>query len=424
MLENTDTATATLEGIAALEEPRTVHLEGVYDTRVMLRNARRQADERNLDDVLIVDVDAHHYETEAWSEIAQYLEDPVLRHLATAGRHPSLASHSAFLPTQVSGHQDLAGRVVRYTLRSHEKLEAAQESTGASRTAGLATRAMGMLSIDYQILFPGLMLNLGLHPQKEFEVAVARAYARWLTEKVIPEDPSIKTMLYLPFNDPEASLRLVEEFADAPGVVGFMVTSTRYKPVHDNAYVPLYTALQDRGLPLGFHAAYNRHEQAMESLNKFISIHSLGFTFTNMIHMTNWVINGLPVRFPGLDVVWIESGLAWLPFLMQRLDHEWNMRSSEAPLLTKAPSEYIREMYFTSQPMERPADLSILAKTFEMINAETQLLYSSDYPHWDFDVPSVMWDLPFLTDEARRNILGLNAARLFGLPTEPRPRRH
>jgi predicted TIM-barrel fold metal-dependent hydrolase len=231
------------------------------------------------------------------------------------------------------------------------------------------------------------------------------------------------TMLYLPFNDPEASLRLVEEFSGRPGVVGFMVTSSRYKPVHDNAYIPLYAALQDRGLPLGFHAAYNRHEQAMESLNKFISIHSLGFTFTNMIHLTNWVVNGMPERFPDLDVMWIESGLAWLPFLMQRLDHEWTMRSSETPLLTKPPSEYIREMFFTSQPMERPRDLSILEKTFEMINAETQLLYSSDYPHWDFDVPSVIWDLPFLSEEKKRNILGLNAARLFGLPTEPRPRR-
>ncbi len=414
----TDTTTTHFE---QAPDQREVKLEGSYDTRVMLRNARRQAEERGLDDVLVVDVDAHHYETEAWSEIAEYLEDPVLRHLATAGRHPSLASYSAFLPTQVSGHQDLAGRVVRYTLRGYEQLDEAQEATKGSRTAGLASRAMDMLSIDHQILFPGLMLNLGLHPQKEFEVAVARAYARWLTERVIPEDPSLMTMLYLPFNDPEASLALVEEFADRPGVIGFMVTSSRYRAVHDNAYIPLYAALQERGLPLGFHAAYNRHEQAMESLNKFISIHALGFTFNNMIHLTNWVVNGLPERFPGLDVIWIESGLAWLPFLMQRLDHEWTMRSSETPLLTRPPSEYIREMYFTSQPMERPRDLSILQKTFEMINAETQLLYSSDYPHWDFDVPSVIWDLPFLTDQARRNILGLNAARLFGFTPQLRP---
>ena len=70
--------------------------------------------------------------------------------------------------------------------------------------------------------------------------------------------------------------------------------------------------------------------------------------------------------------------------------------------------------------MEKPRDRSILEATFKMINAETQLLWSSDYPHWDFDLPSVIYDLPFLTETARRNILGGNAARVFGLDSSPR----
>jgi len=60
-------------------------------------------------------------------------------------------------------------------------------------------------------------------------------------------------------------------------------------------------------------------------------------------------------------------------------------------------------------------DMEALETTFRMINAETQLLYSSDYPHWDFDLPSTIYDLPFLSEQSKRNILGANAQKLFGL---------
>jgi predicted TIM-barrel fold metal-dependent hydrolase len=130
--------------------------------------------------------------------------------------------------------------------------------------------------------------------------------------------------------------------------------------------------------------------------------------------MANWIVNGIPERFPKLKVVWIESGLAWIPFMMQRFDNEYMMRSSEAPALKKLPSDYMRDMFFTSQPMEM-TDMGALETTMRMINAETQLMYSSDYPHWDFDLPSTIYDLPFLSETAKRNILGGNAIKLFNL---------
>jgi predicted TIM-barrel fold metal-dependent hydrolase len=100
---------------------------------------------------------------------------------------------------------------------------------------------------------------------------------------------------------------------------------------------------------------------------------------------------------------------------MQRLDNEYMMRTSEAPLLKRKPSEYMREMYYSSQPMEMIDNTEMLEATFKMIGAETQLLYSSDYPHWDMDLPSTIYDLPFLSENAKRSILGGNAQRLFNL---------
>jgi predicted TIM-barrel fold metal-dependent hydrolase len=151
-----------------------------------------------------------------------------------------------------------------------------------------------------------------------------------------------------------------------------------------------------------------------EGMNKFLSVHALGFIFYNLVHITNMVINGIPERFPNLKLLWIESGLAWIPFLMQRLDNEYLMRSSEAPLLKKLPSDYMREMYYTTQPIENH-DYGLLETTLKTINAETQLLFSSDYPHWDFNLPSTIWDLPFLSETAKRRILGENARQLFRL---------
>ncbi len=222
-------------------------------------------------------------------------------------------------------------------------------------------------------------------------------------------------MLYLPFNHPEGSIKMIEDFADKPGVIGFMVTSPRERGVFDNAYMRLYAMLEERGLPLAFHGGFSWAEQSFKLANRFIVVHALGFTFFNMLHLSNWVMNALPERFPKLKVVWIESGLAWVPFLMQRLDNEYMMRTSEAPGLKKKPSDYMRDMFFTTQPMEAVENREALELTFKMMKAETQLLYSSDYPHWDMDLPSVIYDLPFLSQDGKRNILGENARRLFKL---------
>ncbi|MGH2850048.1 MAG: amidohydrolase family protein [Solirubrobacteraceae bacterium] len=390
---------------------RDVHVGDRHHTGEVLANAAKQAAARGFDKFLIVDADAHHYETESWADITALIEDPVIRQEAGAGL-ARLMGQPTFLPLQPTT-QDVSGRILRYRMRRLEEWEDA----GTQRDTVIIKRAMRAMGIDYQIVFPTPMLTLGLHPVPQVEVALARAYARWIGETILAGNPEIGTMLYLPFSDPEACVRIVEDFANLPGVVGFMVTSVRYKPVWHNDYARLYRAIEDSGKPLGFHAGFTWiGDRLMESLNRFVSVHALGFCMFSLVHLTNWVINGLPERFPHLKIIWIESGLAWLPFLMQRLDHDYVMRPSEAPLLKRKPSEYIRDMHFTTQPIEIPDDMDVLRMTFEMIDGENSLLYASDYPHWDFDLPSQIYDLPFLSEEAKRKILGGNAAKLFRLP--------
>jgi predicted TIM-barrel fold metal-dependent hydrolase len=380
-----------------------------FDTRTLLRTARLQARQRHYEDFLIVDVDAHHYETEHFTEIAELIEDPVLRHLAVGKGRAGGGGASAALIPGAFGTQDMGGRITRYPRRREEKTP-----EGAHRDLTLTRRWMDAIGTDMVCLFPTPMLYLGLHPQVEVEVGLARAYNRWLIENVLTQEPRIRSMLYLPFNDPEAAYKTIQDFAGKPGVCGFVITAVRYRPIYDNAYMKCYALLEELGLPLSFHAGYNWHDRQNASTNRFFSVHALGFTFSNALHLTNWIANGLCERFRKLKVIWIESGLAWVPFLMQRLDNEYMMRSSEVPGLKRRPSEYMREMYYSTQPMEMVGNREALELTFKMINAETQLLYSSDYPHWDMDLPSTIYDLPFLSEQAKRNILGENARRVFG----------
>ncbi len=379
-----------------------------FDTRIVLAHAAKQARERGYRNFPIIDVDSHHFETEHFSEIVKYIDDPVIRQLLEAS---SIAGYRGVgaLPAGL-GYQDYGGRIMREPLRKLERTEPKPH-----RDVTLARRWMDSMGVDIAILFPTPMLHLGLHPQVEVEVALSNAYNRWLVEHVLADEPRIRSMLYLPFNDPAATYRVVKQFTGKPGVVGFMVTSNRYRPVHHNDYMKTYALLEEASLPLAFHGAYNWNDQSLLMVNRFISAHALGFVWHNLVHLTNWVINGLPERFPRLKVLWIESGLAWLPFIMQRLDNEYMMRTADAPELKRLPSEYIQEMYYTNQPMEKTGDMALLETTFRVIKAETQLLYSSDYPHWDFDLPSVIYDLPFLNESQKRQILGGNALRVFGM---------
>jgi predicted TIM-barrel fold metal-dependent hydrolase len=381
------------------------------DTRDVLAHAAKDA--RKLADYFIVDIDAHVTETAFWSDITKRIDNDYLRHAAQSFRDRG-GSPPGLLNAQPGMlYQDLFGRIPH----QQQQAETVAEE-GTHRQVALTTRAMDSMGIDYTVAFPTPMLLLGMHPQTEVEVALGRAFNRWLVEELLPRESRIKAMIYLPFNDPDACVDVVEEFVDAPGVIGFTVVSTRYRPVHHNSYMRLYAALQATGKPLAFHSGFHWGDESMKQVNRFLSMHAISFCYFNMIHLTNWIINGLPERFPKLKVIWVESGLAWLPFMMQRLDSEYMMRTSEAPMLRRRPSEYIQDMYFTSQPLET-SNLKLTQATMEAIKAETQLLFASDWPHWDFDLPTSISNLSFLSEQAKRNILGLNAARVFGFEVPP-----
>src|SRR3954452_10656438 len=206
------------------------------DTRTLLRNAAEQAAARHYENFFIADVDSHHYETEAVKEIAQYIENPVLRQemLFQGMSRGGITSES-------ESYQKLTGRITRYPLRRSEKVP-----PDPHRDITLMHRWMDSLGVDQAIMFPTPMLNLANCPRIEVEVGLARAYNAWLCDNILDKDPRIKSMLYLPFHDPDAAYQMVEDFGHRKGVVGFMVTSTHYSRNYSNPYMRLYGAAQGR----------------------------------------------------------------------------------------------------------------------------------------------------------------------------------
>lgn len=381
-----------------------------HSHRELLRRARDDADARGLNDVLIVDTDFHQTEHQDWREILSLVENDVIRHwLRVDGKSKPWFPGS---PTS-SGIQEVAGRI-----RPNGAFNDARASDPGATTAIL--EAADMMRADYVLLFPQVLLGLGRTQFLELEEHVARAYARWLAEYVLEEGTRVLAPLYLPFSDAEACLALVEEFGDLPGVVAATTVTNRYEPTQDKSYLKLYAALQERELPLLFHAGVRYGVAAHAMFNRFISVHGIGFPYFTMVHATNWIVNGLPERFPKLKVAFIEGGLAWIPFLMQRLDHMAMMRSSEVPLLKKLPSEYLRDFYYSTQPLEA-TNIRELQTTLDFIGAYDKLMWASDWPHWDWDPPSRIWDLPFLNEDQRRGILGANAAKLLRLDQKLAP---
>ncbi len=108
-------------------------------------------------------------------------------------------------------YQEMAGRITRYPLRKTEKTPPSPH-----RDITLTKRWMDAFGVDVTILFPTPMLTLGVTPRVEVEVALARAYNRWLIDNVLAHEPRIKSSLYLPFNAPEECRRWSRSSAANP----------------------------------------------------------------------------------------------------------------------------------------------------------------------------------------------------------------
>jgi predicted TIM-barrel fold metal-dependent hydrolase len=218
-------------------------------------------------------------------------------------------------------------------------------------------------------------------------------------------------------SDPERAADIVRRVADEPGVVGACFVSDGGRtPFGNRRYDPIYAACEDNDLPVVFHAGgVTLDDYNLRGFESILETHSLGFLISNMSQITSIVVQGVPEKFPDLDFVFEEAGLFYVPMMMYRLDQEYLRQYNEAPLLEKRPSEYMKEFYYGTQPMEVPPDPKYFEWLFEMMGGVDRLLFATDWPHGDHDEVNAITDLSFLSTEEKDKILGGNAAKVFDL---------
>ncbi len=353
----------------------------------------------------VVDTDAHFFES--FDHLVPYMEDPWRTRLSNGGD----PSRRWFFPS-TTGDRFRYGKIQREEVKS--PVTSPVEEMGPEDVP----KMLDHLGLDDIIVLSSQMLRYpSINGGNDRPKAYANACVDYMLDKVVDPSEGIYTVIPIPYHDPEAAVDLVDRVADERGIVAAcFVTEGPEPPLGNHVYDPIYEAIQNHGLPIIFHTGGSGLDQYhRQGYEKFIETHTLGFLEGNMSQLTSLIVQGFPEKFPDIDVIFQESGIFWVTTMMHRLDEEYLKRSEEAPLLEKRPSEYMKEMYFGTQPMEISGDQEYLKRTIDVIGGADRLIYASDYPHWDYDRPTSVTDRSFLSDEEKQKILGGNAREVFGL---------
>jgi predicted TIM-barrel fold metal-dependent hydrolase len=126
------------------------------------------------------------------------------------------------------------------------------------------------------------------------------------------------------------------------------------------------------------------------------------------------ICEGVFEMFPSLKLVIVEGGIGWLSPLLWRLEKNWKGLRTEVPWVKRSPIEIAAEhIRLTTQPLDEPSDKKHLRQIVDMLPSDEMLLFSSDYPHWDFDNPDkVFREFP---EVFRRKVFYENASKLYNL---------
>lgn len=189
----------------------------------------------------------------------------------------------------------------------------------------------------------------------------------------------------------------------------------------DDAWSPFWEACNDTELPVNFHIGasetsfnmFGRAAWPSMGLRRKLALGSAGLFMENSRVIGNMLLSGVLERYPKVKIVSVESGIGWIPFMLEALDYEWHETGSvEECALPMPPSEYFRRQVYGCFWFEKTSP----KKLVEIIG-EDNLLFETDFPHPTCLYPDVKGYLEEITadwsDTTKRKILRDNAAALY-----------
>jgi uncharacterized protein len=271
--------------------------------------------------------------------------------------------------------------------------------------------------IAYGVLQPP-GISVSLTHNIDVGSALAQAWNEWQIANWLEADARYLGSICVNMNDPERAANEIRERGKHPQMVQVIVCGESNELYGHRRYFPIYEACEEMKLPMALHPGSEGSLDSSTPIGRpsnYFEWHT-GIPLTFQAHTISLVTEGVFERFPGLRVVLVEGGIAWLAHTMWRLDKNFKALRSLTPWLKRLPSEYIVDhIRLTTQPLEEPDNPDHLLQIFDMVSAHKTVCFASDFPHWDFDDPRKVFPKNIAPALLRR-IYYDNAAELYGLP--------
>jgi predicted TIM-barrel fold metal-dependent hydrolase len=276
-------------------------------------------------------------------------------------------------------------------------------------------RDLDQEGIDLAVAYPSAALSIGLVREFDLAAALARAYNDWARDFGAAARKRIKfAAVIAPQVIPE-SVKEIRRAVTELGAVAVMMP-TYVSPGLDLGqpqFDPIYAEAQNLGVPVAFHATA-QISQGNSRFHKYLGVHMVSHPFEQMISIISIIANGVLDRFPKLKVAFLEAGVGWVPYWMDRFDEKYHARKIEMDPLKSLPSEYIKSnrCLFTCEGEE--SALPLMIERF----GDDCIMYASDYPHWDTEWPNTarpIIERNDISERSKEKILSLNARSFYGL---------